>query len=296
MKTDILRLWREPLLHFLLIGAALFVFYDLTGESIEEPPKRIQVNQGQVQQLASAFERTWSRAPTVQELDAMVEGHIREEVFYREALAMGLDRDDPLVRRRLRMKLEFMLDDLAAQDVDDSVLFTYLKKNADSFRTETQLTFSQVYLNPDQHPNLEADAAKLLSRLNDGADPAELGDATLAPRFYQLAGQNEIARDFGDEFAGEVAALQTGDWTGPVWSPFGAHLIRIEARIDTQLLALAEVRDRVLREYHAEQSKLQKDLAYQKLRETYDITIESLDAGDNSNAAMVSEAKAGETQ
>jgi hypothetical protein len=296
MKTGISRLWREPLLHFLLIGALLFVAYDLTGESVDEAPKQIQVNRGQVQQLASAFERTWSRPPTEAELSAMVEGYIREEVFYREALAMGLDRGDPLVRRRLRMKLEFMLDDLAAQDVDDSVLMTYLEQNADSFRTETQLSFSQVYLNPNQRANVEADAAQLLDQLNGGTDSAALGDATLAPRFYQLAGQNEIARDFGDEFAGEVAALPAGDWTGPLWSPFGAHLIRIEARLDSQLPALAEVRNRVLREYRAEQSKLQKDLAYQKLRETYDINIESPASGGSDSAAMVSEAKTAESQ
>ena len=296
MKQGLSRVWREPLLHFLLIGFALFLYYDLAGNNDEVPPKRIHVERGQVQQLAATFERTWSRPPTPQELDAMIEGHVREEVFYREALAMGLDQDDPLVRRRLRMKLEFMLDDLASQDVDDTVLDTYLQQNADNFRVEAQLSFIQVYLNPDQRANIDADAARLLARLNDSADPSSLGDPTLAPRVYQLARQSEIARDFGEEFAANVASLPPGDWSGPHYSPYGAHLVRIEKRIESRLPALAEVRDRVLREYHAAQRKQQKDLAYQKLRETYEITVESPNTTKSANTNVISEAKVEETQ
>ncbi|HEY5738330.1 MAG TPA: peptidyl-prolyl cis-trans isomerase, partial [Gammaproteobacteria bacterium] len=176
MPMNIKTLWREPLLHFLLIGATLFVYYNLTADNVEAPPKRIHVERGQVEQLAANFRRTWSRPPTAQELDALVEGYVREEVFYREALAMGLDRDDPMVRRRLRMKLEFMLEDLATQDVGDAVLTAYLQQNPDKFRSETELSFLQVYLNSDQRPQLEADAAEMLTRLNEGADPQRLGD------------------------------------------------------------------------------------------------------------------------
>lgn len=296
MSSDLSRVWREPLLHFLLIGFALFLYYDLAGNNDEVPPKRIHVERGQVQQLAANFERTWSRPPTPQELDAMIEGHVREEVFYREALAMGLDQDDPLVRRRLRMKLEFMLDDLASQDVDDTVLDTYLQQNADDFRVEAQVSFIQVYLNPDQRANIDADAARLLARLNNGADPSSLGDSTLAPRVYQLARQSEIARDFGEEFAAGVASLPPDDWSGPHYSPFGAHLVRIEKHIESHEPALAEVRDRVIREYQAEQRKLQKDVAYQKLRETYEITVESAGTTDSAGASVVSNANAAETQ
>ena len=286
------RLWREPLLHFLLIGAALFVFYDLTRETVSEAPKRIHVAPGHVEQLAANFERTWSRLPTPEELDAMIEGHVREEVFYREALAMGLDQDDPMVRRRMRMKLEFILEDLSAQDYGDDVLNVYLQQHADRFHSETQLSLRQVYLNPDQREDLAADTEKLLASLNQGANPDTLGDPTLAPRTYQLARPSEIARDFGDEFAREAAALTPGDWIGPLYSPFGAHLVMIDRRIDARLPALAEIRDRVLREYQAEQRKQQKDVAYQKLRETYEITVEH--PGDA--AGIVSNAAAGETR
>ena len=287
------RLWREPLLHFLLIGAALFVLYDLTRTTVSEAPKRILVTPGQVEQLEANFERTWSRPPTPEELGAMVEGHVREEVFYREALAMGLDQDDPQVRRRMRMKLEFILEDLSAQDYGDEVLKAYLQLHADRFRNETQLSLRQVYLNPDRREDLAADIKKLLTSLNQGVNPDTLGDPTLAPRAYLLARQSEIARDFGDEFAREVAALPPGGWTGPLYSPFGAHLVMIDRRIDARLPALTEIRDRVFREYQAEQRKQQKDVAYQKLRETYEITIEH---PGNAAGGTVSSAAAGETR
>ena len=280
MSLRIQTLWREPLLHFLLIGFALFLYYDLAGSGDSEAPaaKRIIVSSGQVEQLVANFERTWSRPPSPQELDAMVDSHVREEVFYREAMAMGLDQNDPMVRRRMRMKLEFMLEDLSGQDASDEVLSDFLKRNTDSFRDEVQLTLRQVYLNPDQRPNLENDAGQLLLRLNGGSDPEALGDRTLTPRSYQLARQSEVARDFGDEFARQVASLPVGDWSGPMYSPFGAHLVNIEARIDARLPELAEIRDEVLREYLAEKSEQQKNLAYEKLRQDYEITVEPLNS------------------
>jgi hypothetical protein len=293
MQTRIQTLWREPLLHFLLIGAALFLYYQLVSENGKAPPNRIHVDRGQVQQLASNFERTWSRPPTPQELDAMVESRVREEVFYREAMAMGLDQNDPMVRRRMRMKLEFMLQDLSGQDASNEVLSDFLKRNPDRFRDEVRLTLRQVYLNPGQRPHLENDASQLLSRLNDGGTPEVLGDRTLAPRAYQLALQSEIARDFGDEFARQVASLPVGKWSGPVYSPFGAHLVKIDARVDARLPELAEIRDKVLREYLAKKREQQKNLAYKKLREGYKVTVEPL---DSRAIPLLSSAVAGETR
>ena len=271
MPLRIQTLWREPLLHFLLIGAALFLYFNLVGGVSEAPDtKRIVVSSGQVEQLVANFERTWSRPPKPRELDAMVESHVREEVFYREALAMGLDQNDPMVRRRMRMKLEFMLEDLSGQDTSDEVLSEFLNRNSNNFRDEVQLTLRQVYLNPDQRPDLENDAGLLLSRLNDGSAPDAIGDHTLAPRTYELAPQSEIAR--------QVTSLPVGDWSGPVYSPFGAHLVKVEVRIDARLPELAEIRDEVLREYLAEKREQQKNLAYGKLREGYEVTVEPLNS------------------
>ena len=275
MSAMLSRLWREPLLHFLLIGAALFLYYGVVAEGGREaPPKRVIVSSGQVTQLAANFERSRMRQPTQEELDLMVESHVREEIFYREAMAMGLDQDDPMVRRRMRMKLEFMLEDLAGQDASDEVLTEFLNQHPERFRDEAQATFRQVFLNPELRPNVEGDARQLLSSLNDGGDPEALGDPTMASRTYEMTSQSVVARDFGDEFARELFSLPAGDWAGPLYSPFGVHLVRIDARIEARLPELAEIRSEVLREYLTDKREQQKNLAYERLREGYEVTVE----------------------
>ena len=271
------RLWREPLLHFLLIGAALFLYYGVVAEDGgEAPQKRIIVTSGQITQLSANFARSRMRQPTQQELDLMVENHVREEIFYREAMAMGLDQDDPMVRRRMRMKLEFMLEDLSGQDASDEVLTAFLNQHPERFRDEAQVTFRQVFLNSELRKNIEGSARQLLSTLNDGGDPDALGDPTMASRAFEMAPQSVVSRDFGDDFARELFSLPSGGWTGPLYSPFGAHLVRIDARTNARVPELAEIRSEVLREYLVDKREQQKNLAYQRLREGYEVEIEAL--------------------
>ncbi len=126
---QIQKIWREPLVHFLLIGALLFILFDLTREESGDPANRILVSENQVEQLAAQFKRTWLRPPTEKELAGLIESHVRDEVYYREAVAMGLDRNDPQVRQRMRLKLEFLLEDLTAEEQpDDGVLEAYLRQ------------------------------------------------------------------------------------------------------------------------------------------------------------------------
>ncbi len=296
MKMSIKSLWREPLVHFLLIGAALFLFYDLTREQGSEAPNRIVVNSGQVEQLAANFKRTWMRPATEAELAALVENHVREEVFYREALAMGLDQNDPLVRRRMRMKLEFILEDLSSQDVTDEKLTAFLQQHPDKFRTQAQVSFQQVYLNPDKRKDLATDTKKLLASLNSGAAPESLGDPTMVPFDYSLATQSEIARSFGERFAEDAIKLVPGDWMGPVYSPYGGHLLKVSERVEARQPELAEIRALVEREYLVQRRKEQKNLAYQKLREGYQVTIEPLKNAQGPADKIFATAQAGEAQ
>ena len=279
MNQTFSRLWREPLLHFLLIGAILFVLYDYRRGGEETAPNQIVVSAGQIEQLIGNFERTWSRKPTAEERDQLIEGFVRDEVFYREALAMGLDQDDPLVRRRMRMKLEFILEDLTLQDAEDSVLNDYLQQHSERYQREPTLWFQQVYLDPERHTALEATAKQLLESLANGAEPTNLGDATLARRAYENATQSEIARDFGEAFASEVSGQPLQQWVGPLYSPFGAHLVRVDQRIDARLPELAEIRVTVLRDYLRDQRELQKNLVYERLREGYDVAVEPATTG-----------------
>ena len=207
-----MKLFREPLLHFLVLGAGLFALFGLVDDSEGTRTDRIVVTVGQIQRLAEGWTRTWQRPPTQAELDGLVVDFIREEVFYREALAMGLDRDDLIVRRRLRQKVEFLTDDLAAAvEPTEEELRGYLADNPEQFRIDSSFSFDHVYFNRDRRGDAAyRDAEQLLSRLataSSDVDPAALGDPLLLPGEYQQASSREIAGRFGGEFAAQLAEL-----------------------------------------------------------------------------------------
>lgn len=268
-------LWREPLVHFLLIGVALFLTFEFVREQDDNAPNRIVVDASQVEQLAAQFKRTWLRPPTENELSWLIQRYVRDEVYYREALAMGLDQNDPMVRQRMRLKLEFLLEDLSAEEApSDAELIGYLQQHPEDFQLKPQISFRQIYLNPDQHRDLATAAERMLTRLDEGALPDAIGDPTLLSEEYTLATPSEIARSFGEAFAQEVVALQPGAWTGPVYSGLGSHLVKVTERVDERLPELAEIRHQVEREYGAQRRQALKDIAYQKLREGYEVIIE----------------------
>jgi len=269
------KLLREPLFHFLIVGAVLFLVFDLTRETDQADTRRIVVRAGQVEQLAAQFSRTWMRPPTEQELEGLVERHIRSEVFYREALAMGLGQDDPYVRNRLAQKLEFLLDDLSAEaEPDDAELEHYLEQHAERFAEPARLSFRQVFLNPDQHPDPGAEAERLLSALRAGADPAALGDATLLGHAFDDATRDEVARQYGADFADALAESAPQAWSGPIRSPYGMHLVLVTERRPARRPALAEVRNAVLGEWRDQRRRERKEQAYSRLRERYEIFLE----------------------
>jgi hypothetical protein len=266
---------REPLVHFLLIGAVLFTAFELRQEEGSAAPNRILVDAGQVEQLAARFKRTRLRPPTDIELAALIEGRIREEVYYRQALDMGLDQDDAVMRQRMRQKLEFLLEDLSDLSAPgDEQLIQFMQRHPQKFREEPRLSFNQVFLNPDKHQDLAADAMRLLTRLNNGAPPATEGDRTQLGQEYQLAAQHKITRVFGDSFAQQIVVLQPGEWIGPLYSTYGGHLVRVSAKQEERFPVLAEIRKQVEREYLAERRQELKDITYRKLREGYEIIIE----------------------
>jgi hypothetical protein len=286
------KLWREPLVHFLLIGAGLFLAFDLTQDKRPDAASRILVDPSQVEQLSAQFKRTWLRPPTEAEVAGLIESYVRDEVYYREALAMGLDQDDPQVRRRMRLKLEFLLEDLtAAEPPGDEVLDAYLQQHPDRFRIEPTLTVRQVYLNPDRRPDLEGDAERILAELRAGVAPDAFGDRSMLPDEQTAVSATEVARAFGKTFAQEVMALEPGTWSGPLYSGLGAHLVLVTDRRAGRLPALAEVRAEVEREYLAQRRQQLKDLAYRKLREGYEVIIEPATAPVNPTGAVAAVAE-----
>ncbi len=277
MKTFV----REPLVHFLLLGAVLFIAYGLVSKpGSSDGPGKITVTHGQIENLVSGFAKAWQRPPTSEELAGLVRDLVREEVYCREAMALGLDKDDTVIRRRLRQKMEFISDDIAAMpEPTDADLNAYLQAHTDRFRTEQTFTFSQVYLDPEKHgKNLARDISALRARLNRAGWQAEvsaLGDSFLMERSFTATSASEVAKQFGEKFAAKLSELSPGKWEGPVESGYGAHLVFVSERTDGHVPELAEVRDDVRREWANAQRLELNEKFYQELFKRYSVTIES---------------------
>lgn len=266
------RLAAEPLAQFLLIGAGLFLLHGAVRS--REPVGEIRVSEGQVATLAALHERAWMRPPSRRELEGLVANWIREEAAVREARALGLDQDDPVIRRRLRQKLEFLSEERADQRQPTAAeLEDWLKRNPDRYRREPAYTFRQVYLDPNsaQGPP-QRRAPALLARLNGTAprDAAALGDSLLLlePSFEALSGR-EVERLFGREFSVGLSRLRPGGWVGPLLSGYGAHLVRVERVEPGALPPLAEVREAVERDWRQDQRQRQREADYRRLLASY---------------------------
>ena len=273
------KLAKEPLLHFLLLGVGLFLLYNMINGGTVDKPNTIVVTAGKVEQLSANFSGTWERLPTEQELDGLLKSYLRDEVFYREAIALGLDKDDNLIRRRMRQKLEFILEDVTAMmDPTDEELTDYMQQHEDQFRLQPQVSFRQIYLSPDKREDIKADAEKILSRLNAGEiseqQSEQLGDLIMLDKEFKLSSQGDIERRFGQAFARQIIALPTGVWSGPVISGYGGHLVLVSERVAGRLPALAEVREDVQRDWMLEQRNILKENIYQKLLQEYEIVMQ----------------------
>jgi hypothetical protein len=270
---------REPLVHFLLLGALLFALDAwLRPAAATRAPTEIVVSEARIQAIVQNFTRTWQRPPTRDELDGLIESFVREEVMVREALALGLDRDDAIIRRRLQQKVEFVSEQGAAlaRPTDDE-LRAYLAAHPDAFAVEPRITFEQITLDPARRADSAGDARRLLEQLNrpgSRADASSLGDRLLLlePR-YAGAPQREVARLFGADFAAALVQQPVGRWVGPVKSGYGLHLVRVDALEPGGAPALDDVRPLVERELtNARRQELAKAL-YDRLRAKYTVTV-----------------------
>lgn len=286
---------REPLVHFLLIGAVLFLLFNFTNGPAGDKANRIVVTPGQVEQMEAMFTRSRMRPPTEQEMDGLIESYLRDEIYYREALAMGLDKDDGLIRRRMRQKVEYILEDISAQaDPTDEVLIAFMQKHIDRYRLEAQISFQQVYLNPDRRKDPVGDARKMLVRLRTGTDPETLGDPIMVRHKFDLAFEREVERAFGESFARQILKLDPGDWSGPVLSGLGGHLVMVSERRNGRMPELAEVRTVVERDWLAQRKKELKDITFRKLLEGYEVVMEQPPKPGNASGTAVAATQAKE--
>jgi hypothetical protein len=273
-----LRWLREPLVHFLLLGAAIFLVAGLLGDPSGGRADRIRLGLEDVELLRQGFERTWQRPPSAAELAGLVEERVREEIYYREALALGLDRDDTIVRRRLRQKLEFLAEDLASAAPTEAELEAWFGANPERFRIEPRIRFEQVFLSRDRRgERLRADAERLLAGLRAAGarpDPAALGDPLPLPSDAGELSASEVAKLYGTEFARRVFELEPARWQGPVDSAYGVHLVLVRELVPGRNPALAELREAVTREWVAERRSRAREEFYRELRARYDVRID----------------------
>jgi hypothetical protein len=244
-------------------------------------PGQIFISRGQQENLLNTFGRTWQRPPTPEEFQGLLKDYVRQEIAYRESQTMGLDRDDIVIRRRLRQKLELLAEDVASLAAPtDQDLQAYLDTHTADFVVEPRLTLRQVYFSRDRRgAETERDALQLLQRIGtDGPDGEfeQFGDPLPLPPELRDVRESEIARLFGSVFTDGLQGLETGHWTGPVESGFGLHLVFIEAREAGRAPELAEVREAVQREWLSERRRAAVDGLYERLAENYTIEIESL--------------------
>lgn len=257
-------LLRDPLAHFLLAGAAIWGALALAGDPVDPASRTIELSRERQAGIALGFERMMGRPPTDAEMDAAIARWVREEVLYREALRLGLDEGDAVVRRRLATKM----DELAGAEAEmgqpgDAVLEQWLERHAGDYTQGGLVTFEQLYF------KTEAAAQAALT----AKDPR--GEAISLPGRMDRASLDGVAVVFGQGFAENLAnATEGATWQGPISSGYGWHLVRLFAREEGKLPKLVEIREQVEADWRSATIAQRRERAYQLLREAYEVEVE----------------------
>jgi hypothetical protein len=270
------QLLREPLVQFLLIGLLLFLLHGWVAP-LDEASKRIVVSQARVDDMAREYRAQLGRSPTQEQLAGLVDTYVHDEILYREGVAQGLGRDDPVIRRRVLQKYEIILEEAGAQAAPtDADLAAYLNAHRTDFARPATVTFDQVFFNTlgsSAEVERAFDAARRAAVR--GADPTTLGQDSLLPRHVEAASAERIAQDFGPTFVKGLTEAPIGQWIGPLPSSYGAHLVRVTARAPPSLPPLDAVRGIVAREWEADRRQRALAANYDKLRSDYDVAVKA---------------------
>lgn len=282
INACIKKLLREPLLHFFAIGASLFALYAWQAGDALLAPDDIIVDAERVDALTTQFQRVWKRSPSPDEFQNLVNAWVREEIFYREGLALGLDRNDSVLRQRVARQMEYIAEDLIEPSSSPVELEEWFAKNAEDYRIDPYFSFRQVYINPSARgAEFETQVEGVKQALARGEKPD--GDSTLLPTALDNASSADVSRVFGEAFTESLQALNVGEWVGPVASGYGLHFVYIDAKQASRLPELDEVRDGVERDYLVDRQQMLKDAIYETLQQRYNIVYEdklTLAAGD----------------
>jgi len=291
-----LKFLREPLLQFFIIGLCIYGAYGLYGSSKNEfDNSTIVVNENRIESLIAAWQSRWNRPPTDQELTGLINQFVREDIFYREAIAMGLDKNDPVTRRRLAQKVEFLTRDIAGlKEPREGELEQYFVDNIDRYLTPDKVTFKHVFIDPDKRGDATLDdVALLLATLqavdSPNSDVSLLGDRFMLQNYYSQQSELDIRKSFGSGFAKAVMQLETKQWHGPVMSGYGAHLVYIDIVDKSPAPKFEQKQEAVFKNWQTTQQEQFNEAYYESLSRRYEIVIERAQVGPSSTNTDVAE-------
>ncbi len=264
----------EPLAHFFLAGGLIFLVYALIGPD-DASERRIVIDNGVIERLKSAWQLRANREPGPDELDGLVADYLYEELFSREARALGLELDDPVIRRRLAQKMNLLAESAAQQaEPGEAELLAWYEAHPELYRTQDRLGFSHIYFSHDRPGgNAAHDAAALLSLL-EGTDEGagkDMGDTFMLPREFTDIGRSQLGRLFGDDFAATLFTLPAGRWQGPVASGYGHHLVYLYGMQESEPIPFSESRTRVLQDWQRDRYEQMQKVLLEELKSRYEI-------------------------
>ncbi len=268
-----MRILKEPLFHFFLLGVAIFGWFSYLNDplSARDDGNQIVFDEQDIDRLINQFQSTWQRLPTPQELNGMQDALLRQEILVREARALGLDQGDSVVRNRLAQKMEFLTLSLAqSTNPDDATLQAHLTENNERFMQPGRLAFQQIGLDPSADPT-QIDA--MLVALNGGADPELFSGPSLLPPNQPLSNAQQVDAKFGRGFFASLEELPQGKWGGPVPSSYGLHLVKIDMNEPASLPSLDQIRDAVLFDWRRDLKTELSDAQFDALQAKYEVTI-----------------------
>jgi parvulin-like peptidyl-prolyl isomerase len=270
------KLLKEPLAHFLVLGGLLFIIYGWMNPAAQDSSRTIRITAAEIAWLTETWSGQWRRQPTEEELRGLVSDYVRERLLAREAIELGLDDNDTIVRRRLAQKMDFIVSDLSRlSEPTNEELRAFFKAHPDRFKTVSKISFNQIFFSSERRTSAEEDAKKSLQTLFRNAALTEsLGDPSILGAQYTDMDLEGVSAVFGEDFARALAGLALGEWAGPIKSAYGYHLVNISERADERPLDFSEAKEDVRVLIREERRRVSSETYFKKLFEKYEVVVD----------------------